>query len=312
VNSRGSLAWLGRQTHNIAYFPEISQNLPSFETRSFDWQEYKEYIFKNFSHGYAKDVFRLSKKYAEVLEDPQKASKLSMLPKCKRKGVMSSLSNLAKYLGVYQYWKAIMKNHGLKWERRSALEAIIDILNTNLEDTKAWLRKAIPKLPKEHGTVLVFDVLTGLRPSEACNSCKLITKLAKNDRLDQYLDRELIMLQHFRFKELFLRRNKNAYISFVSKDLLNLVLETEPRLSYTALRKKMNRLGIRSQMKQLRKLHGTLLRKHLPPELIDILQGRVSESVFLRFYYKPFLQEIREKSLKSIEPLQRELLTILS
>lgn len=62
---------------------------------------------------------------------------------------MASLSNLSKYLGIYEYWKAIIENHGLKWERRSALEAIMDILNSNLEYVKAWLKEAISKLPRE-------------------------------------------------------------------------------------------------------------------------------------------------------------------
>jgi hypothetical protein len=223
---------------------------------------------------------------------------------------MASLSNLSKYLGIYEYWKDIIKNHGLKWEKRSALETVIDILNSNLEDTKIWLKKAIPKLPNEYGSVLIFDVLTGLRASESCLSCKLITELAEGNRLNQYLDGELMMLQHFRFKELFLRHNKNAYISFISKDLLNLILKVKPRVTYSAIRHKLNELGISSKMKDLRKLHGTLLRSCLPNELIDLLHGRVSESVFLRFYYKPILQDIRDKTLDAIEPLQKELLAI--
>jgi hypothetical protein len=43
--SRGSLAWLGRQTHKRAYFRKISENLPSFETTSFDWEEYRPIDF---------------------------------------------------------------------------------------------------------------------------------------------------------------------------------------------------------------------------------------------------------------------------
>lgn len=33
----------------------------------------------------------------------------------------------------------------------------------------------------------------------------------------------------------------------------------------------------------------------MPSEIIDILKGRISSSIFLKFYYKPFLKEIRGK-----------------
>jgi len=307
LKSRGSLAWFGRQTHN-RYFKQI----PNIKTIDIDWNDFSKWVNSNLNSKYAGDIVRYSKRYAEILQKPNTASRLMALPKNKKRLVMASLSNLSKYLGIYDYWKSIIRNSGLKWEKRSALEAIIDILNSNLEDTKIWLKETIAKLPNEYSTVLVFDVLTGLRASESCLSCKLITELKEKNRLDQYLDTELMMLQHFRFKELFLRHNKNAYISFISKDLLNLILEVKPKLTYSAIRHKLNNIGFSSKMKELRKLHGTLLRSHLPKELIDLLHGRISESVFLRFYYKPFLQDIRTKTLKGIEPLQTELLRILS
>lgn len=225
---------------------------------------------------------------------------------------MASLSNLSKYLGIYEYWKQIIKNAGLKWGKYSALDAITSLLNTNLKDVQQWLEEVIQELPRKYSVVLVFNALTGLRPSEACHSVTLITKLNKKDQLEKYLDSELMMLQHFKFRELFLRGNKNAYISFISQDLLETVLEVQPQTTYSALRHKLNRLSFKSQAKHLRKLHATLLRNNLPQELIDILHGRVSQSVFLRFYYKPFLKEIRENSLKSIEPLEKELLATLS
>jgi len=307
MTCRGSLAWFGRQTHN-EYYTQI----PNIDPLNIDWNSFKEYVFNNLSLKCAKDVLRYSKRYVDILQYPKRASRIGMLPKDKKRLVMASLSNLSKYLGIYEYWRAIIKNHGLKWEKRSALETIIDILNTNLEDAKVWAKETIPKIPREYGSVLVFDALTGLRASEACNSCNLIADLADSGNLDQYFDPELSMLQHFRFKELFLRHNKNAYISFVSKELLNLVLEFKPRVTYGAMRHRLNRIGIPNKMKQLRKLHGTLLRNHLPKELIDLLHGRISESVFLRFYYKPFLQDIRDKTLTGIEPLQNELLELLS
>jgi hypothetical protein len=254
----------------------------------------------------------LSKQYCEVFENPQRASRIAVLARSKKQEAMASLSNLSKFLGIYEYWKQIIRNNGLKWEKYSALDAIINILNSNLNDAQQWLKMVLQKLPREYGAVLVLNTLSGLRPAEACNSAALITRLNKENKLSTYLDSDLMMLQHFRFKDLFLRRNKNAYISFVSQELLETLLEAKPEITYSALRHKLNRLGFVSQANYLRKLHATLLRNNLPQELIDILQGRVSQSVFLRFYYKPFLQEIRAKALQSVNPLEKELLALLS
>lgn len=150
---------------------------------------------------------------------------------------MCSLSNLSKYLGIYEHWRHIIKNYGLKWENTSSFEAFLSMFNSNLDETETWLKQVIQKLPRAYSTVLIFNALTGLRPTEAATSCKLITELAEQEKLDNYLDRTLMMLQHFRFPDLFLRRSKNAYISFITPELLELVLETKPTIEYSGIDK---------------------------------------------------------------------------
>jgi intergrase/recombinase len=126
--------------------------------------------------------------------------------------------------------------------------------------------------------------------------------------LDKYLDRDLMMLQHFRFPNLFLRRSKNAYISFITPQLLALVEEAKPRIKYSAIDTKLGREGFNTQTKQLRKLFATKLRTNLPQELVDLLQGRVSQTVFMKFYYRPLLEDARNKTLTSLQTLQNELI----
>jgi intergrase/recombinase len=64
--------------------------------------------------------------------------------------------------------------------------------------------------------------------------------------------------------------------------------------------------------RHLRQLYSTTLRnKGIPKEMIDLLQGRIGQSIFTRFYYKPFLKEIQTKTLEAIKPLQEELFTTL-
>lgn len=254
---------------------------------------------------------RYSKEYVNVFAHPETASTILLLNKSKRRLVMSALANLAKYLGVYEYWKGIVRNAGLQWEKRSGLETIVSILNTDIEDVKKWLLDVVSILPKDCSTVVVFEALTGLRPSEACNSCRLITELSEVHELHNYLDEDLMMLQHFKFPKLFLRKSKNAYISFVTEELVDLVLCYKPLVNHDTLKSRLRKRGFKIHLRDLRKLHATMLREYVNREIIDLLHGRVGESIFLRFYYKPLLTQIRTKTIKGIQALQNELLSIL-
>jgi len=256
-------------------------------------------------------ILRYAKRYCYVLEDPGKAGVLHGLGKDMRRNVMASLANLSKFLGRYGYWKAIFSNAGLKWQKRSGLEAVLSILATDLQDAKEWLVKAVGVLPRKYSIVIAFEALTGVRPSEACVSCGLITNLAEENRLSEYFDRELSMLEHFRFPELFLRESKNCYVSFVPEDLIELVVEAKPKVGYGVLKSALRKKGLPGRLMDLRKLYATRLRDEVPKEVIDLLQGRVGQSIFLRHYYKPYLAKVREQVFKTIEPLKNELKAIL-
>ena len=281
-------------------------------TLTINWAEYGKWLSQSHVPKYTNELLRYSKKYAYVLDQPEKASDLNLLSRDLRRLVMASLANLSKYLGMYSSWRQLVKNNGLKWERRSALETFVDIFECNLDDVRQWLSQVVQELPPKYATVEVFTALTGLRPSEAVNSCRLIVELSSEDRLCEYLDQELMMLKHFKFKDLFLRGCKSTYVSFITQELLDLVLRTEPVIKYATLHSKLRRLGFRNRTKQLRKLYATTLRNYVPHEVVDLLQGRINQSVFLRFYYKPFLEDIRKRSLEGIKPLQNELLPVIS
>jgi len=274
-------------------------------------KNFEEWLLKKHTRRYAKDLIRYAREYNYALQYPQRLSEVTVLPKDVRRHVMSGLANLSKFLGVYDCWKTISKNAGLKWEGRSSIDAVLSILNSRTDETQDWLKGALEILPREERTVLVFDALTGLRPKEAFTSCRLISELG--DRLErEYLNTDLQMLEHFRYKDLFLRRCKNAYISFVTPELLDLVKNVRPTLTYESFVSKMKRRNFSVRINSLRKLHATMLRENLPQELVDLVQGRVSQTVFLRFYYRPILEKVRENIFKSIKPLEDELLPLVS
>jgi len=232
-----------------------------------------------------------------------------MMNDAKRRLVMSSLANLSKYLGLYDQWKNTIKEFDLKWDKPDALRSIISLLNTNLDDIKQWLFNALEKLPKDAATIIAFLSLTGLRVTESSSSISLIIKLSEQNKLDEYLDRDLMMLQHFKYSQ-FLRRSKNAFISFISKDLLNLILQYKPSLNHDDLKSRLRKRGLKIKLKYLRKMHGTLLRdKGIPSEFIDIVHGRINSSLFARCYYRPLLNEMRNKVMEAIRPLEKEILS---
>ena len=133
----------------------------------------------------------------------------------------------------------------------------------------------------------------------------------REDRLDGYMDDELGMLEHFRYPNLFIRDSKNVYISFVSKKLLDVVLVYRPNLTHDDPKSRLRKRHFSIHLKDLRKLHRTMLREYMPAETIDLLHGRVSSSILLRFCYRPFLQDIRDKVMKALAPLEKQLLTLL-
>jgi intergrase/recombinase len=67
-------------------------------------------------------------------------------------------------------------------------------------------------------------------------------------------------------------------------------------ISYEALRKAINSIGLPMKMGYTRKIFGTYLKQQgIDTEVIDLLQGRLPKSVFLRFYNRPnFADEIEK------------------
>lgn len=262
------------------------------------------------SRYYANKVRNYAQRFGFVLFEPWKVSVVSGFSRDKQRNVMAALANLAKYLGVYQRWQVMKSEAGLKWRKRSQLEVFLSMMGTDLGVVKSWLLRAVEELPRKYSCVLIFDAVTGLRPGEACKSVSLLTELAEAGRLKDYFNERFQMLEHFRYSSMFLRGSKNCYISFVPKRVLELILEVKPRVKDYALREALHNAGLPGQLMGLRKLYATMLRdKGIPQEIIDLLEGRIGQSIFLRHYYKPdLLKKTRRKILKAVQPLLNEIL----
>jgi hypothetical protein len=77
--------------------------------------------------------------------------------------------------------------------------------------------------------IVKFACLIGLRPSEVCESVRLICKStdkSPGSQTTRYYNPERQALEHFRFPEIFLRQTKKAYISFVTAEMIEPLLRS--------------------------------------------------------------------------------------
>jgi intergrase/recombinase len=123
--------------------------------------------------------------------------------------------------------------------------------------------------------------LSGLRKNESTQSFNLIIDLYRNDRLGDYFNADLSILEHYKFRQ-FLRNTENAYITVIPRPLLMKIANNRP-VSYNAIHVYLYRNKIKLRIKELRQFFGTFMVRHnLIREELDLLQGRVSKSIFVR------------------------------
>ena len=269
------------------------------------WISFKEYLIKeNQSVSSIKDKISYAKRFYYVIES-MNAQELTKLSPDVKAHVMKALVSLSKYLGRYDEWIKIIKRYQLKWSSTSnssmkAFKSIFDIESQgkNLNSMIQWIRDASAVLPHQYKNILLFNTLTGLRPNEAQKALHLV----KTNEI-QYVDKDRMMLKHYQFPDLFIRQTKNAYISIVNEDILEIAKNTLDKENYyNSLRKRLsitNNFGM--NMYYCRKVFATYLRASgIEPEIIDLLQGRISRSVFVNHYYRPDINDIITNRIRPV------------
>jgi intergrase/recombinase len=227
---------------------------------------------------------------------------LDSFPKHKKNNVLKALIALSKYLGVYEDFKAKIKNYGIKWERQDSLESFLRVMKTR-EDLVEWVRKCFGILDRSMAEFLRFLIISGLRKEEAIKSFNLILKLLKEGKLGEYYNEEIEALEHFMFEKEFLRRTKNA---FIPKEFIEEIKSCEA-VAYYPLRRKLRKHGLGVRFNEIRDYFATFMVHHgLIKEEVDLLQGRVGKSIFMRHYFSPAIKELRERVFKAINEMMAE------
>jgi intergrase/recombinase len=237
-------------------------------------------------------------------------SNLSMLDsfsKSKKYKVLQSLIALSKFMGCYEEFKAQIKTYGIKWKKPSSLEAFLRIRNNSNSSILAWLRQVSEVLGEDSATFLEFALISGLRITESIESFNLVIKLSREKKLEEYYNDSLKTLEHFAFPKTFLRTTKNAFITIVSRQLIEKISQCEP-VTYSSVKMKLQRKHLPMKFNELRDYFGSYMVQHgnLIREEVDLLQGRIGESIFTRHYFSPSFQELRDRTLKATENLRTQ------
>jgi len=247
----------------------------------------------------AQDRFRYARKFSDCLL-MKDFSKLRLLSDDKRVHVLKALSALSKFLGVYDDFRALVRNYGLKWTGRSGDDIIIARLTrvVDADEILNWIRNVKAACP-EYAAFMDLMAATGLRYEEAINCWNLIIRLSGENRLEEYYRAEAEVLEHFRFKDLFIRRLKKAFISFAAEDLVEEITGSRPLSAYV-LPNRIKRRGLRQRFSDIREFHASVLTEYLRQPEIDFIHGRVSTGVFMRNYFNPvWIQDLKERALKA-------------
>jgi len=274
------------------------------------WIGFKSYLKGiNQSEVNIQNKINYSKKYYYVLETGNAQELLSGSFKV-RNHTMKALSSLSKFLGRYDEWKEIIERYQLKWSDSNKSIKVFNAIFQNGDDNYSsmlkWLKDIVAVLAKDYQNIILFNTLTGLRPDEAQKAIWLI-KIKENE----YVDKERGILKHYQFPSIFLRQTKNAYVSIINEQILELARSTPKKESYmVGLRKRVLKKGHKMNMYYCRKVFATNLRnKGIEPEIIDLLQGRISSSVFVNYYYRPDINEIITNRIGPVlDELMKELI----
>ena len=269
---------------------------------------------QNKRHWTIKYIKNYAVKYGHIL-DSGDASPLAALTPCNRQHAMTALANLAKFTGRYDLWLQIRQRYNLKWSSgNNSLQSLQRFFNPSmsLDSMISKVREMIRVLNTPYGLLIRFACLTGLRPSEACESVRLLNDRARSST---YYNPEQQCLEHFRFPDIFLRKTKNAYISYLSRDNFNSMTQKSSSTSTTttttptwnSIRLACRRRGINMDMRLCRKIFASwLIKSGIDSNTTDILQGRCPSSVLVRHYQSPS-SDLKDKVLSALASLQKQI-----
>jgi intergrase/recombinase len=267
-----------------------------------DWKQFSEWVRKKYSKTHAPNVLSLTRRFNHLLFGNLRD--IEMIPVGIRNNAIKSLIVFAKFLGIHQEFRNRLRDYGVKMVRQDAFASFVRIYNNNSSDLLKWYHEASNVLRPNEQILLRLLVLSGVRKEEAITAYNKIEELG-TDNLPEYYNKENKALEHFRYKESFLRATKNVYLSIIPESLV-LEICNNQMVTYPAILKRLKHNGLRCRLNELRDYFGTfMVRRGLTREEVDLLQGRIPPSIFIRHYWSPSFKELRDRTLKTISELEQ-------
>ena len=197
-------------------------------------------------------------------------------------------------------------NGGGKSNEELVIERLTKVQDPN--EVFEWI-KQVKRARSELSDFMDFIAITGLRLVEAIESYNLIIKLAKEGKLNEYYNEEKEALEHFRFKEIFLRKSKKAFISFVPKELIEKIALSSPLPdSRHAIQMRVKKKGLKLRFSDIREAHASFMTKYLKQPEIDFIHGRVTTNIFMANYFNPALIcDLKERVFNAVKEIQNKI-----
>jgi intergrase/recombinase len=272
-----------------------------------DWDGFRGWVKSRYAKSYAPSVRSYALEFRGLLTGD--LTELEAFSRTKRGMILRALTALSKYLGVYEQFKQRMKQYGLKWESQDSFESFLRIMDNKTPDVLGWFKQCMEVLDESYKTFLQFALISGMRRSEVVNSFNLIITLGKQGRLNEYYNVELQSLEHFRYKETFIRGKKNVFFSLVPKEFIDKIIQCN-KVSVSSFKRRRMKHGLSAQFHGVRDFYATFMRKHgLLQEEVDIIQGRIGKSMFMKHYFSPEINDLKQRTLSAVVELRQKTLS---
>jgi len=289
----------------------------SWQGTAEDWNLFREHLKKQkYNRTWESTLFNYAQQYGDCLFKHD-FSRIQALPKSQSSNVVKSLAALAKFTGRYREFQQLREDYAVGWGGRSKTDVFIDRMTSteNSEEIWSWIRQVKEARP-ELADLMDLMTVSGLRFVEGVSSFNLIAELTRTGKLildrdgnnyrGGYYNRELSSLEHFWFRDLFLRKTKKAFVSFVPQTLLDQIGKAE-KLNTDQVQHLVRRQDLKSRFSDIREAHATFMTKYLKTPEIDFLHGRVTSSVFMANYFNPSLiGDLKARAFQGIAEIQEK------
>ena len=266
--------------------------------------EFERWVRAKYSTSYRRAVLCYVKKYSYLLKPNSNLRVLELLTNDVKSSVVKSLLLYSKFNGCYSQFKDRLSEHGIKLYRPDSLNAFLRIFNASNSNLMQYYNEVIPLLRDNERLYAKFLLHSGLRVSEGIQSFNLIIELAKDGKLPEYYEDNLGCLMHFKYPKLFIRKTKNCYITFITKDFLNDVASCQP-VTYPSIRKRLQRNKKPMRFDEFRDYFGTHLVNNGILEIEqNLVCGRIPIGIFIRHYWSPKLKELGTRILTATSKME--------